>query len=398
MRRISARSLSVLSLSLIGSLGVSQAQGVVYSVNTVNNVGPTLDLSPAKTYTHKLDFPGDGNSTAINGVQLSAVGAAGVDPLTGNAFSLNVPNQTPFNNGSSAALQDFLYAGGQPAGTVETLTLSGLTAGTVYDARLYYRNFGGRPNTVTVNTGGATTVLGTLNQLPAPTDENYISIKYKAESSTATFTFAQHQSNDSWHQYAVTNEVSAPNNNSFVVAGLFNTGVNNVGVAVGDNAVDSHWTFNGGNSIVATSAGGFPIGPWVGDSTVSAWTTPAANTQAGAGLFTYSTTFSTDVAGVLDLDGRLAVDDTVVGFNIDGISGTFLSNGFGSFSPFSFDGVLGAGLHTVNFVVQNGGTGPSGLRIEFTSAIFTPIPEPASLGLIALSFAGLAMRTRRQRA
>lgn len=414
MSRTVAKVCSFLSLSLIASLGASQASGVVYSVNTINNAGATLDLSPAKTYTHKLDFPSDGQSTAINGVQLSAVGLAGVDPLTNNAFSLTMNNPDTFNSGNSAVIQDFIYNNGQPAGAVETLTLSGLNIGTTYDARFYYRDFGTRPNTVTVNTGSGITVLPTLNQLPAPTADNYVTIKYMAESTSAVFTFAQ-QGPGSWHQYAVTNEVAAPASLStpYIVQGLFNTGVSNVGVSIADNAVDPHWTLvgsgaasgiTGPNAVAATSAGGFPIGPWLGDSTLSAWISPGASPfgpgSNGAALYTYSTTFTTDQAGVLSLIGRAASDNAIVAFTIDGIAGSFISGGFSSFSSFSFNGALSSGLHTVQFIVQNSdaGDGFTGFRAEFTSAIFTPIPEPASMGLLLFSMSGLALRSRRQRA
>jgi len=420
MIRKLAKMLSVLSLPLIGLLPATEAQAVVYSVNNVGSAGATLDLSPSKTYTHKLDFPGDGSSTAINGVQLSAVGTAGVDPLTGNAFTLSMANPSAFSSGSSAVLTDFIHNSGQPAGAVETLTLSGLTAGTNYDARLYYRNFGGRPNTVTLNTGSGVTVIGTVDQLPSPTNESYVTIKYKAESTSAVFTFAQQIATASWHQYAVTNEVVTGNLNgaSSLIQGLFNTGVNNNGVSVTDNSIDSHWTLTGQgsassvtgpNAIVATSAGGFPIGPWLADSTLSAWITPANDTNGpsfinGSATYLYTTQFSTGEVGNVSLTGQSASDNGIVGFTVDGIAGSFISSGFGTFANFSFDGLLGAGLHTLAFTVQNGvgspnnNPGPTGLRVQFTSAIFTPIPEPASAGLLILAIGGLALRSRRQRA
>ena len=66
--------------------------------------------------------------------------------------------------------------------------------------------------------------------------------------------------------------------------GLFNTGVNDLQGVLADNDVDPHYTLIEpshvlGDPIVATSAGGFPIGPWLDDNHLSAWITPSADTN-----------------------------------------------------------------------------------------------------------------------
>jgi len=193
-------------------LFVLPAQGAVISVTQHTDVGPDLDTDPLATYTHKLDFPGDGQSAALpNGVQFSAVGAGlGTDPLTGNPYSLTMGNPSNWGSGPDV-LNDFIYNGGQSAGAVETLTLGGLTPGTVYDTRLYYRNFGPRPNTVTVDTGSGPISLGTLNETPVgASNRAYWSIVTSTEGDSLAFTFQQQVSNDSWHQYAVSNVELGP--------------------------------------------------------------------------------------------------------------------------------------------------------------------------------------------
>jgi hypothetical protein len=181
----------------------------VISVTNYQGVNATtLDLDPGKAYTHKLDFPADGNSAPINGVQLSPVGAgAGTDPLTGKPYSLTMNNPSDWGAGSASVMHDFIHNGGQPAGATETLTLSGLKPGTVYETRLYYRNFGTRPNTVDIDTDGVAGAeySNTLDQVTS-SGGNYWSVIYQADSSTATLQFTQQQGNNSWHQYAVTNE------------------------------------------------------------------------------------------------------------------------------------------------------------------------------------------------
>ena len=67
------------------------------------------------------------------------------------------------------------------------------------------------------------------------------------------------------------------------IPGLFNTGVDDFRVALGDDTPDSHWSITSGPTpggpLAVTSAGGFPVGPWLADSATSAWIAPTANTN-----------------------------------------------------------------------------------------------------------------------
>ena len=70
---------------------------------------------------------------------------------------------------------------------------------------------------------------------------------------------------------------------------IFNTGVVTSGVPQPDNAAELHYSLIApgvvtGTPFVATSAGGFPIPPWLADSTVSAWIAPSESTEGSAGL------------------------------------------------------------------------------------------------------------------
>lgn len=209
------------------------------------------------------------------------------------------------------------------------------------------------------------------------------------------------------------------------IVDLYNTGVApganlySGGGALADDASDTHWTItgigtnsglNGGlpfAGVVATSAGGFPIGPWLGDSAVSAWTTPATNTNGpgdttGAATYRYDTTFTTPGgASDVTLGGQFAVDNGIVGVKLDGVtiySGSSIG-GFGSFTPLSGTIPVTGVSHTLSILVQNGQNenppaGPTGLRVEFSQATFTAVPEPASLGLMGLGTLGLLARRR----
>ena len=169
---------------------------------------------------------------------------------------------------------------------------------------------------------------------------------------------------------------------------LFNTGVDDSGAPLADNEIDLHYELIDpshivGEPIVATSAGGFPIGPWVGDNNDSAWIGPTEDTS-GPGDFDlipsyhYQTTF--DLTGydpsTVSITGEWSTDNRGLDILLNGASTGFENAAqFGGFSPFTLsvqDGhqFLG-GVNTLEFVLNNGaaeGTpdGPTGLRVEMS--------------------------------
>lgn len=77
---------------------------------------------------------------------------------------------------------------------------------------------------------------------------------------------------------AVTNVSAAQ---AATITSLFNTGVNNSGTPLPDGTVgDPHYSLvsapagSTSSILVRTSAGGFPIGPYLGDDSLSAWIGP----------------------------------------------------------------------------------------------------------------------------
>jgi hypothetical protein len=196
-------------------------------------------------------------------------------------------------------------------------------------------------------------------------------------------------------------------NAAFVVStDLFNTGVDSSGNSLADGTIgDPHYALvvvPGGTSDirVRTSAGGFPIGPWLGDEAQSAWIGPNNDgaVDGPGGSYAYRTTFTIPANVYLPavtIAGKWAADDNSSTNDAISLNGNFVSignNGFGVYTNFSIGSTfLVHGVNTLDFIVTNGG-GPTGLRVSGISA--TAVPEPASLGLFGV--AGLALVRRRK--
>jgi hypothetical protein len=190
---------------------------------------------------------------------------------------------------------------------------------------------------------------------------------------------------------------------------IFNTGVNAIGVPLPDGTIgDPHFTLvttPGGSTTdlrVRTTAGGFPIPPWVGDDAISAWIGPNNDAQVDGpiGVYDFRTTFS--LAGLLpttaSLTGQWAVDNEGVSILINGVLTVNPPppTNF-TFGTFSVNGGFIAGVNTLDFLVNNDG-GPIGLRVEVTGTADAAVgatPEPGSLVLFGAGFAVLYMFRRR---
>lgn len=178
---------------------------------------------------------------------------------------------------------------------------------------------------------------------------------------------------------------------------VYNTGVGANSAPLADDATEIHYSLVGYNqSYVATSAGGYPIGPWIGDNTDSAWISPAQDTNGNLNeVYRYRTTFFLTPAQAtsLSLSGQWATDD--VGLSID-LNGSATGNSganFAGWTPFSIGSGFVAGLNTLDFVLQNTGGGPTGLRVEFTNA--PNVPDSGSgIALAGIALLGLAVFRR----
>ena len=188
---------------------------------------------------------------------------------------------------------------------------------------------------------------------------------------------------------------------------IFNTGVDaNGDVVAGGTVGDEHYTLtsdpNGTITGIKTATAiseGYPIGPWLGDNSLSSWIGPNTDDLIGpGGLFTYQTTF--DLNGLdhttASITGRWATDDQGLGILINGIStGITNANGFGAFTDFTINSGFIAGLNTLDFQVTNG-HGPTGLRVEITNANAVALDEPYALALLGLGLLGLGINRHKK--
>jgi hypothetical protein len=186
---------------------------------------------------------------------------------------------------------------------------------------------------------------------------------------------------------------------------IFNTGVDSTGTPLPDGTLgDPNYVLTSvpaGSTtdlMVLTSAGGFPIGPWLGDDAISAWIGPNNDSEADGpvGLYDYQTTFN--LAGVdpstVSLVGQWATDNEGVDILINGVSTGNTAGGFTSWYSFDISSGFVSGVNTLDFIVNNDG-GPTGLRVELSGTADTPEPAPSLM--LAIGLVGLGVLKRRGR-
>ncbi|NQT88185.1 PEP-CTERM sorting domain-containing protein [bacterium] len=189
---------------------------------------------------------------------------------------------------------------------------------------------------------------------------------------------------------------------------LFNTGVDASGAPLPDGTIgDPHYTIastpGGSTDIrVRTSAGGFPIGPWLGDNATSAWIGPnnAVDLSSPLGDYTFQTNFT--LAGLADLSsvtisGAWASDNPGVDILLNGnsllgsgdIAAAELSGGFTAYTAFDFGPdapFFRLGTNTLGFVFNNSGVGPAGLRVDQLTGSYllrpAGAPVPVTLPMV----------------
>lgn len=138
---------------------------------------------------------------------------------------------------------------------------------------------------------------------------------------------------------------------------------------------------------VLTSAGGFPVGPWVADNAASGWIVPSgtdADGNAPPGEYVFRTTVTvTDPAGLV-LTGRWTADNRAV-IRVNGqATGVELpgAQSFRTLTPFALAGPwFTTGTNTIDFVVTNDAVSPGsptlnpvGVRVEWDAE--TPSLDP----------------------
>ncbi len=199
--------------------------------------------------------------------------------------------------------------------------------------------------------------------------------------------------------------------NAATIASLYNTGVDNSGTVLPNGTVgDPHYSLisvpSGTTAIrVLTSANGYPIGPWRGDNTTSRWIAPNSDSQVNGpfGNYTYRTTF--DLTGfdpsTAKITGLWSSDDYGVNIVLNTTNlGGFSNFGASSiFTPFSISSGFQSGINTLDFIIDNRGGGPTGLRTELVGTAnlgpTSAVPEPFTvIGTLVGGTAALRMRKK----
>jgi hypothetical protein len=200
---------------------------------------------------------------------------------------------------------------------------------------------------------------------------------------------------------------------SIQIPTVFNTGVDASGTPLPDGTVgDPHYSLLSvpvGSTTdirVRTSAGGFPIPPYIGDDPLSAWIGPNNDNSLDGpvGQYDYRTTF--DLTGfnplTADITGGWTSDNDGVQILINGVDSGNPPTSFTQFStgfaPFTIAAGFVPGINTVDFVLNNGGSGgnPTALRVEMTGTADPAggaVPESTSIlvwGLLGLTVGGFA--------
>ncbi len=378
-------------------------------------------ISSGKTYTHVLDF-GSGTAGTVNGVAFTGASANMPGVFTHTVVSgTGAPTTHIGNSGHNVTgglvdvLTDMVYTGSNSAGAISRSNVQGLTVGQYYDLRIYTRRWGanptGRDADLTFSNGVAAenVTVGTIDEddatqtppgLATANQAYFISYRYLAKSTSATVDFHQFNTNQSWHLYALSNEVITPVN----ITTLFSTGVDANGQLLPSGSADPHYDL-----IAAASNGGSPAPEfkikhpaWLSEAAPdddSGWIGPENGvTSVPTGAYTYQTTFDLSAYDhtTARVQFRVAVDDSLLNVLINGQSLGITAGGHGAWSStFTIDQGFVAGLNTLTFNTSNGGTtgNPAGLRVDIVSATaLAAIPEPASLAMIALALAALPRR------
>lgn len=183
-------------------------------------------ISSSHTYTHAIDFmPNGGTPAIVNGVSFNqwdhddSPGTLNFE-YTGPSDNTNGGTGSELPTGSSAGLfTGFLFqnAGGTARGLTQNMTLSGLTAGTQYELRLYNTRWQAdsvkRASMFTFNPDG----FGPVSDTSISLDQNsygngqpwYLSYQYTAVQNEDLEILVRISNDDeaSWHFYALTNQI-----------------------------------------------------------------------------------------------------------------------------------------------------------------------------------------------
>ena len=170
------------------------------------------------------------------------------------------------------------------------------------------------------------------------------------------------------------------------VPGVYSTGVDDDGLALFDDDLDLHYRIivnadGDSDEAVVQDSFGFPIisGPWIANSETSLWIGPRFVTdQASGGDYTYQLEFdlSNFDPSQTVLLGQWTSDNAGLDIVLNGNStGNTTAGNFGQLFDFRLAGGFVSGVNTLDFVLNNAGSGYTGLRVENLRAGSVAMPD-----------------------
>lgn len=408
--------LAVMLCALVARPGtLAAASGMIRFIAINNDSDSGIDAS--KVYTHLFDFGNGTPGANINGVQFTPATIAVVDSDPTISYAVSSGSRSSHDGNASHnvsgnlvdLMTDMIYNGGNVEGGTATFTLSNLTPGQYYETRIYTRPWGGgggtRTSTITFDPDGAGWMGDSVTLLQDDSDtyppgfasanQAYVvAYQFRAAAEDVTIAFAQQYTNQSWHQYGLSNEWLE----RAIIPTLYSTGVDDYRMLLASGTLDPHYQ-------LVSSPEGYtedalkitPHSAWTSaqaEDANSGWIGPtatAASSGVAPGTYVYETTF--DLRGFLidtaELTVAVARDDSLAGVYLNGDPVTYSQAGYTLGSPFTITSGFVDGINTLSFAVNNGGTAnnPHGLRVEVWGTAM--VPEPASVVLFVLAGVGV---------
>jgi PEP-CTERM motif len=192
-----------------------------------------------------------------------------------------------------------------------------------------------------------------------------------------------------------------------VITTLYDTGVDSSGAALTGSAVDPHYTLIGaadrsfpGPNAYTINGSNLP-GSWMANTATSTWISgsPTAGSEPG-GAYIYETTFNltgfNPATAVLTGQWAMATNGVIL---LNGVStgvSDYSTGSSGSWQTFTISSGFLSGINTLDFVIGNGTTGPTGMQVQITGT--AAVPEPSSFILVGVVVAVGFVAYRRRRA
>lgn len=283
-------------------------------------------ISTSKTYTHAVNL-GDEQAApvSINGVPFHQGGVSGTDAAHGGSYSLQETTGLVTDRGSPVTgdmqelLDDFYYGGNSTV-----LYLNGLEPGSRYVTRFYVSGASGE-SAMNLTPNDSVRNLFRVDSSGDHFPGAIISYEGTAQAG-GLLAFRAAQVGDAPRFHGFTVEKAAVQNETHLIADLFNTGVDAQGHLLEVGSADPHYTLSG-PQLPATSPQAMVTLPNVawnsGNEPFSRWIGPANGDVAVAGgTYTYTTTFTIEagqVPATAQITGHLFADDTDVTVYLNGV-------------------------------------------------------------------------------